>query len=223
MVAAVNPCGFMMLPAYLVLYLGLKEADFAQRSVVGRVLRAILVAGSVSLGFGLLFALAGLVISAGGRYLMAATPWFGVLIGLALVALAPFQLAGRGVSADVFERLAQRGGDPKVATPRGFFLFGLAHGAALLSCTLPVFMIVVGSGLASGDWFRGVLQFVSYGLGLATVFVALTVALALFKQGVATNLRRAVPYVRHAAAVLLMLAGVYLDTYRWPSVGWQSG
>jgi cytochrome c-type biogenesis protein len=187
------------------------------------VLRALLVAGAVSLGFGLLFALAGLVISAGGSYLMAATPWFGVLIGLALVALGILQLTGRSVATGLFERLAERGANPNAATPRGFFLFGLAYGAASLSCTLPVFMIVVGSGLASGDWIRGALQFVSYGLGMATIVVALTVALALIKQGVTTSLRRAVPYVRQAAAVLLLLAGIYLVTYWWPSVGLQNG
>jgi hypothetical protein len=35
-------------------------------------------------------------------------------------------------------------------------------------------------------------------------------------------LRGAVPYVRQAAAVLL-LAGIYLVTYWWPSVGLQNG
>ena len=32
MVAAVNPCGFAMLPAYLSLYLGAHEEDFGKRS-----------------------------------------------------------------------------------------------------------------------------------------------------------------------------------------------
>jgi cytochrome c-type biogenesis protein len=31
MVAAVNPCGFAMLPAYLSLYLGAREEEFAKR------------------------------------------------------------------------------------------------------------------------------------------------------------------------------------------------
>jgi cytochrome c biogenesis protein CcdA len=32
MIAAVNPCGFAMLPAYLSLYLGAEESDFGKRS-----------------------------------------------------------------------------------------------------------------------------------------------------------------------------------------------
>src|SRR6476661_8888410 len=81
MVAAVNPCGFVMLPAYLSLYLGLREADFASRPAAERILRGVAVGGAVSMGFIVLFALAGTAISAGGRYLLAWTPWFGTLIG----------------------------------------------------------------------------------------------------------------------------------------------
>src|SRR5438093_10814929 len=70
MVATVNPCGFVMLPAYLSLYLGAQESDFAERSTAARLLRGLSVGLSVSLGFVLLFAAAGLVIAAGGRYLL---------------------------------------------------------------------------------------------------------------------------------------------------------
>jgi cytochrome c-type biogenesis protein len=219
MVAAVNPCGFVMLPAYLSLYLGAHEATFAERSLLSRVLRALLVGISVSGGFVLLFGAVGLAVSAGGRYLMAATPWVGVLIGLALVGLGILQLAGKSIYAGAFERLAERGTDPKASTLRGFLLFGLAYGAASLGCTLPVFLVVVGSAVASAGWLAGTLQFVSYGLGLGAIVVTLTIALALFKQGVATTLRRVVPHVQQAAAVLLLLAGVYLVIYWAPSVG----
>src|SRR5581483_7689062 len=85
MVAAVNPCGFVMLPAYLSLYLGAHEATFAERSLLSRVLRALLVGISVSGGFVLLFGAVGLAVSAGGRYLMAAPPGGGLLSGRALV------------------------------------------------------------------------------------------------------------------------------------------
>ena len=77
----------------------------------------------------------------------------------------------------------------------------------------------VGSAIASAGWLPGALQFVSYGLGMAAIVVTLTVTLALFKQGLASALRRAIPHVQRAAAVLLLLAGIYLVTYWWPSVG----
>ncbi len=81
MVAAVNPCGFAMLPAYLSLYLGSREAGFGKRPALGRVFRAVLIGGVVSMGFVLLFSMAGVIVAAGGSVIMEAMPWFGVVIG----------------------------------------------------------------------------------------------------------------------------------------------
>ncbi len=220
MVAAVNPCGFAMLPAYLSLYLGANEEDFAKRSSLMRLLSALLVGATVSSGFVLLFAAAGLAISAGGSALLALMPALGTVIGGALVLIGLWMLAGRTLYTGVFERLASRVGDPGRVSMRGFFLFGLAYGAASLNCTLPVFLAVIGSSLATGGVLAGAGQFLGFGLGMAAVLMVLTLALAFFKQGLVKWLRRAVPYVQLASAVLLVLAGAYI-IYYWSSA--QSG
>jgi len=217
MVAAVNPCGFAMLPAYLSLYLGAKEDDFAKRPAVARILRAFMVGATVCLGFILLFGLAGIIISAGGNALLGAMPWIGILIGVALILLGLWVLAGRSLYLGVFERFASRVGDPSTVSVRGFFLFGLAYGTASLSCTLPVFLVVVGSGIMAGGFLTGMGQFLGYGLGMASVIMALTLALAFFKQGLVARLRKAAPYVQLASAVLLVLAGAYMISYWWSS------
>ncbi len=218
MIAAVNPCGFAMLPAYLSLYLGTEESDFGKRSSLMRLLRALLVVAIVSSGFVLLFAAAGLAISAGGSALLAVMPALGIVIGAVLVLIGLWMLAGRTLYTGVFERLAGRIGDPGTVSVRGFFLFGLAYGAASLSCTLPVFLAVIGSSLATGGVLAGAGQFVSFGLGMAAVLMMLTLALAFFKQGLVKWLRGAVPYVQLASAVLLVLAGAYI-IYYWISSG----
>ena len=220
MVAAINPCGFAMLPAYLSLYLGVEEDDFDKRSFAVRLLRALLVGVTVSLGFVLLFATAGLAISAGGSALLSIMPTLGIVIGGALVLFGLWMLAGRALYTGFFERLASRVGNPGTVSIRGFFLFGLAYGAASLSCTLPVFLAVVGSSLATGGVLAGAGQFLVFGLGMAAVLMALTLALAFFKQGLVKWLRGAVPYVQLASALLLVLAGAYI-IYYWLSA--QSG
>ncbi|MEJ7843208.1 MAG: cytochrome c biogenesis protein CcdA [Rubrobacter sp.] len=219
MIAAVNPCGFAMLPAYLSLYLGAEDEDFGKRSSPIRLLRALLVGAIVSSGFVLLFGAAGLAISAGGSALLAAMPALGIAIGGVLVLIGLWMLAGRTLYTGVFERLASRVVDPGTVSIRGFFLFGLAYGAASLSCTLPVFLAVVGSSLATGGVLAGAGQFVSFGLGMAAVLMVLTVALAFFKQGLVKWLRGAVPYVQLASAVLLVLAGAYIIYYWLSSSG----
>ena len=215
-VAAVNPCGFAMLPAYLSLYLGNQEAGFEKRSSLGRALRALLIGSVVSLGFVVLFGLAGVIVSAGGSVILGIMPWVGMVIGVALALMGFWMLAGRTLYTGVFERLAARVGDPKAMSVRGFFLFGLAYGLASLSCTLPVFLAVMGSSITTGSFASGVGQFVSYGLGMTSVLVVLTLALALFKGSVISRLRSVTPYVQQISAALLVVAGAYIIFYWWP-------
>jgi cytochrome c-type biogenesis protein len=218
MVAAVNPCGFAMLPAYLSLYLGAHEDDFGKSPSMTRLLRALLVGATVSSGFVVLFGLAGLIVSVSGTLLLDVMPSLGIVIGGVLVLVGLGMLAGRTLQAGVFEQFAGRVGDPSNVSVPGFFLFGLAYGAASLSCTLPAFLAVVGSSLASGGVLAGVGRFLGFGLSMAAVLMTLTLALAFFKQGLVKWLRKAVPYVQLASAVLLVLAGAYLIFY-WLSSG----
>jgi cytochrome c-type biogenesis protein len=216
MVAAVNPCGFAMLPAYLSLYLGTEERGFAERSAPRRALRALAVGCLVSSGFVVLFVLAGGVVSAGGTLLIEAMPVLGVLVGEALVVLGVWMvLAGRAPYTAILGRLAARVGDPRSVGVRGFFMFGLAYGTASLGCTLPAFLAVVGSGFAAGGMVAGAARSVGYGLGMASVLVTLTVALAFFKEGLLKRLRGTLPYVQTASAILLILAGAYVIFYWW--------
>jgi cytochrome c-type biogenesis protein len=213
MVAAVNPCGFAMLPAYLSLYLGAREEEFAKRPAGARALRALLVSLAVSSGFVLLFGAAGVVVAAGGHALLGAMPWVGFTIGVVLSVVGLWMLAGRSLYASFFQRIAGRLGSPKLASPKGFFLFGLGYGAASLSCTLPVFLLVVGNGIAAGSFLPAMAGFMGYALGMASVIVTLTLALAFFKSGLIAWFGRAMPHVRLASAILLLGAGVYLILY----------
>lgn len=217
MIAAVNPCGFAMLPAYLSIYLGVDDGT-AQPNSLRRLGRAVLVGATVSSGFVLLFAVAGLIISAGGYLLINAMPWLGALMGVVMIGLGLLLLLGRTFSPAAFDRVAASLSTSPERSIRGFFLFGLAYGIASLGCTLPVFLVAVGGALTGGGPVHGLVQFVSYSLGMATIIVSLTVALSLFKAGLVGLLRRAMPYVHSAAAVLLLLAGFWIVLYWSPQL-----
>jgi cytochrome c biogenesis protein CcdA len=215
MISTVNPCGFVMLPAYLSLYVGLQGSGSSHPSVSRRVGRALLVGLTASAGFVLLFAVIGTAVSAGGSFLIPAMPWMAVVIGLGLAGFGLAMLAGRGISVGFVGRVTSKIRAPSSASIVGFFLFGLAFGAASLSCTLPIFLMVVGSAVASGGFLSGLVQFVSYGSGMGLVLIALTLGIALFREGIIVGgLQRALPYVERAAAVLLVVAGSYI-VYYW--------
>lgn len=213
MLAAVNPCGFAMLPAYLALYLGTGEQ--ARSSGLERLSRAFLVGGSLTLGFSTLFVIAGIVVSLGGTFLFPMMPWIGMTLGIALVLLGIALFFGRVLAPPAFERLADRLMQRPGRSVGNFYLFGLAYGLASLSCTLPVFMIAAGSALLSGDLVRGTVQLISYSLGMSLVIMTLTFAVAFLRYGLVSRIRRLAPYVRTAAAALLVFAGTTIVLYWW--------
>jgi cytochrome c-type biogenesis protein len=219
MVSAVNPCGFAMLPVYLTLYLGAEDRAFRDRSLLLRIVKACWIALVVTAGFALLFGLVGAVVSAGGSVLLAWMPWLSLVVGIALIALGFWLLLGHSLSLHAIANLAGRIGDPREMSVPGFFLFGVAFGATSLSCTLPIFLLVVGSSVAAGDFTTGLSQFVSYILGMGSVMLALTLGIAVIKEGVVVGaLRRLLPYVQKISALLLLAAGVYI-VYYWLASG----
>lgn len=216
MVAAVNPCGFAMLPAYLGLYLG--TSDENEDTVVQSLGQAIVVSTFVTAGFVVLFGVVGLLIGAGAQVLVSIFPWIGLAVGVLLVTVGGWMLGGGALYASLGERLAAQVGSPGETSLKGYFLFGLSYGIASLSCTLPIFLSVVGSTVAVGGFIGALLQFILYALGMGFVILLLTVSMALFKGAMVTTLRKGLPYVQAVSAILLMVAGGYI-VYYWLTIG----
>lgn len=215
MMSAVNPCGFALLPTYLALFLGSREEAFRQQAAPRRLAVALGVAAVVSLGFVLLFGAVGGLVLAGARAVIGAMPWISLLIGIGLVTLGAWMLAGRRLSSEALLRLGTRITGSGGGGLRGYFLYGVTFGICSVSCTLPVFLVVVGSALATGSALLSLLQFVSYGLGMALVVTVATIAVALVREGVLLGrMRRLMPWLQPATGVFVMLAGVYI-VYYW--------
>lgn len=227
MVAAVNPCGFAMLPAYLGLFLGsratiggaspgdaVSAVATAPWAMAQQVSRATLVALVVTAGFVVLFGVAGIVISAGARVIVQWMPWVALGIGVVLVVLGLAMLRGRHLSANFAVRLADRLGELGSVSVRGFFVFGVAYAAASLSCTLPIFLTVVGSSLVASGFAPAAFQFVSYALGMGLIMLIFTLGIAVFKGAAVGGLRSVLPYMERVSALLLIVAGSYI-VYYW--------
>jgi len=205
LVATVNPCGFVMLPVYLSWFIGTDEHE----EVTARVGRALAVSGVVSLSFLAVFTAVGLLFSAGALVVVDAIPW---------VAIA----AGAGVAVAGVAML--RGWKPVITLPQpsagvrrrgtgGAAVFGISYAVASLSCTLPVFLAVVAGTLTRADLASGVVTFVAYGAGMSLVLVAVAVAVALARTALLTWLRSVSRRVDRVAAVLLVVAGLYVVGY----------
>ena len=185
MASAVNPCGFAMLPAYL----GSNEKDATRRNPVRRLGRALLMGGAVTVGVVVLFGIAGLVIGGGARTVVDIIPWLGLSIGILLAILGAWTLGSGKLYSGIAGRLASHIGDPGQLGVKGYFLFGLSYGTASLSCTLPIFLAVVGTSLAVSRIPSALGQLSLYSLGMGAVIMALTMGMALFQGAMVGPLR----------------------------------
>jgi cytochrome c biogenesis protein CcdA len=211
MVAAFNPCGFALLPAYISWFLGTAsagEGDQPQPTAV-LALRAVRVSLALTAGFAAVFLLAGTLITQASVTVQQYTPWLTVLIGVALVPVGLATMAGW---------------QPKVALPtiqrgsggrdlRSMFWFGVSYATVSLSCTIPAFLVAVSGVLDRGGLVNGLTVFGAYALGMGAVLTLLTVALAVFHQGLVVRLRRILPVIPRVAGALLAVAGAYVAYY----------
>jgi cytochrome c biogenesis protein CcdA len=207
MVASVNPCGALMLPSYIFFQLG---TEGEQVPVVERLLKALRIAIVTAAGFTAIFGVVGVVVSAGGRWLTSFFPVAGLIIGLVMLGLGVWLLVShRSLGILAASRVAVR---PE-RTLWNMFLFGMAYAISSLSCTLPIFLVVIGSALGSAGLFVSLAQFLGYSLGMGAVLGVITVGTALFREVVERWLRRVLPYVHRLSALFLIGAGIYLIYY----------
>jgi cytochrome c-type biogenesis protein len=212
--ASVNPCGFPLLPAFLSFYVGAEEEDLPRAPA--RVGQGLLVGLLVSTGFLAVFALVGVPIAYGVTQLTSAIPWAGLGIGILMVTAAGAGLAGRTLYLSPKRSLRVR----RRRRPATTVWFGAAYAVCSLGCTLPIFVALVGASLATASVMEGTIVFGAYGLGMATMLMALSLGAALARDGLARRLKRLLPHMQRVASGLLLIAGAYL-TYYWGRVIWS--
>ncbi len=212
MVASVNPCGFVLLPAYLGDYLADDRGAPGGR---GRAGRALVVSATVTASFALLFGFAGILAGLAASALTSSLPWIGTAVGVGLILLAGVLASGRDLTVPAAARAAQHlKAAPRIRGLGGYAAYGTAYGLASLGCTLPIFLAVVATSLQLHGLADAIGQFLLFGIGMGTVLAGLTIATAWFGDGL---IRRTRPLGRHigwASAVLLWLAGAYV-VYYW--------
>ncbi|MDR3088685.1 MAG: hypothetical protein LBU39_02585 [Desulfobulbaceae bacterium] len=217
MVSAVNPCGFFMLPVYLSLYLGTEERQIVSLSPWRRLVRALWLALVVTCGFALVFLACGLVVASGGLVLMDMIPWFAMVVALLLMISGVWMLFGQNISLPRLAKIAEKLGDPRDITSRGFFLFGLAYGLTSLGCALPIFLAMLGGSVATRDAMAVARLCLAYVGGVGCILLALTLAIAFVKGRLVVGALRAIlPYSHKLTAFFLLAAGLYI-LYYWLS------
>ncbi|PRY38736.1 cytochrome c biogenesis CcdA family protein [Umezawaea tangerina] len=205
LIAALNPCGFAMLPAYLTLVVLGDEQHGRPRAVA----RALAATATMALGFLTVFGTFGLVIAPLATSVQRYLPAVTVLIGLGLLALGVVMLTGREPTL----LLPKSGRGAPTARLRSMFGYGLAYATASLSCTIGPFLAVTSTTFRHGSVVDGVLAYLAYAAGMALVVGVLATAVALAGTSVLTGARRLLPHVNRAGGALLVVVGAYVGYY----------
>jgi len=214
-VAAFNPCGFALLPAYL----GLLAADESPGRRAAVTLRAVRFAAGMTVGFVAVFGLAGLVLSTLALSIEPYLPVVTVVIGIILIGLGAWLLAGKHLA---IPGLAGHGSAPSAMwlTQIGY---GVSFALASLSCTIGPFLAVTASSLSTAGTLGVVSAFLAYALGMGTVVLVLALAVVAARTSFVRVMRRAGAAISRGSGLLLVIAGAYVTWYGWFEIRVLSG
>tara|TARA_Y100001936_G_scaffold112611_1_gene110657 strand:+ start:152 stop:1282 length:1131 start_codon:yes stop_codon:yes gene_type:complete len=211
LIAAFNPCGFAMLPAYLAYFLGheLKNPPDGYQGF----LNGIKVSMTLSAGFVFVFALVGILtntvisensIEERAGYITLPIGLVLILLGLAMIRGYQPNIKIPGLHIKNFNRQL-----PSI------FLFGVSYAIVSIGCSAPIFFITVGSSFSRDGVINGVAVFITYAIGMSIVVAFLTISLALTRTMIAKNMKRVLPYLSPISGLLLTAAGFFLASYGW--------
>ena len=209
--AAVNPCGFVLLPTYLMYFLGLETNREATQTASLR--RALTVSAAVSSGFIAIFLVVGIVTRLFTTVISDNAKYVGLIVGVVLTIMGVAMLAG-------WKPTFMRPSIPteRDSTVRAMFVYGIAYAVASIGCTIGLLTTVVLGSVGRHGFVSGVSSIVLYGLGMALFVTALTVTLATAQRGLLTFARNSLRYIDKVSAVFIALAGLYLTWYWYGAV-----
>jgi cytochrome c-type biogenesis protein len=210
--AAVNPCGFVLLPTYLLYYLG-TELNRGDESRSTTLRRGLSVGTAVSSGFVGLFIVVGVISRAFTTVIRDNAKYAALVIGVALVVMGIAML---------------RGWKPPIAQPdvsiqrkRTFwnmFLFGIVYAVASIGCTIGLLTSVILGSIGRDGFVAGVISIALYGLGMGLLVVSLTVALAFARVGLVSTVKKGFRWFDKVTAVFVILTGAYLSWYWFAAI-----
>lgn len=211
MVAAFNPCGFAILPAYIaVLATGTAESRLPR---VLALRRATTFALAMSLGFLMVFVSFGLLFVAVNASLQGV-----VLPAMSFVTLAlGLLVVWLGVVVIVRGELRGPGMRFAGSAPRTSFwsqlLYGATFALASMSCTIGLFLAIVAQAFAAPNPVAAGAPFVLYAIGMGSSIMIVSLVAAVAGMGLAAGLRRHTPTLMRIGGVVMVIAGLYVVVF----------
>lgn len=212
-VAAFNPCGFALLPAYLGLIARPSEGSGRTRYTHWYSLaRGVRFAAGMTVGFMIVFGIAAAIFLPFAGVVARTLPYVTIAIGVVLVSVGGWLLAGRELQIPKLPGFSGR-------APSGSWLsqigYGITFALASLSCTIGPFLAMVSIAAAADSPGTSIAAFVAYALGMGSVVLVIAVMVTMTSGALVARIRGAAPIINRVSGVLLLVAGAYVAWYGW--------
>jgi len=209
--AAVNPCGFVLLPTYLLFFLGTREEENLTTSE--RLRRALVVGAGISVGFLGIFFVIGVISRLFTQWIEFNAKYASFVIGIGLLVAGVRMLSGWTPKF----AMPQIGG-VRTRTFRATVVYGVAYAIASIGCTIGFLTTAVFGSIAVNGFVSGVISILLYGLGMAMLVTALTICLAFAKTGLVTLIKNRLNIIEKIGAGFVTLTGIYLIAYWYAAI-----
>ena len=233
-----SPCAFPLLPGYITFYfqqraqLGKRKEEEATATgaaapvkvSAGRSALTGLKLGSFSGGgIVLVYLVIGVIIIGlvifGMKISGAAISYMKPVVGAVLLLMGVLTVLdvpiNTGYITAPFSRLKERirpsrGVQQVSFSPSGLFLYGVAYGSASASCSVPVFIALVGVSVSTGNPMDALVTFLVFLFSLWLLMAVMTAVLSVSEEKVRRGLMRHYIAIKKVTGVVFLFAGGYL-------------
>ncbi|MDC0960795.1 cytochrome c biogenesis protein CcdA [Dehalococcoidia bacterium] len=210
--AAFNPCGIVMLPAYLGMYINSSKSN-SNVSFSKKLTNASSIILFVGMGFILLFSIVAILISFSSNLVGSLIPYISILLSLIIIYFGVSELQGKSIFSTFITSFSSKIGNPGKTTPYGFLLFGISYGLASVGCALPIFVSMLTKTLSSTTFISPIIDFFLYSLGMISVIAILTI-ITVFSTNLTRKISSAFRSQSHNLfGIFLSFAGVFMLMY----------
>ena len=207
--AAVNPCGIVMLPVYLALYVRGEDGNNNLSQKLNSSFKVII---SVGLGFIILFVLISGIVFFSKSIIGSLIPYLSIFLSIFIIYFGIGEIFRKKTFNSTLMSLGNKIGNPKNIGIIPYVLFGISYGLVSVGCALPIFISLVTKTLDNS--FLGILfNFTMYSLGMLSIIAFITFS-TLFSVNSFAKFNK---FLRSNSSIIfglfLTLAGMYMLSY----------
>ena len=208
-----SPCAFPMLPGYISYYIGIKKQN-QQESIIKISITKILMDGVLgglvcATGAIFVFVLFGIGVSffveAIRNVLRKNIILINPFIGIILILMGILLLKQKNFSFLPKIKMA-----PKKKGYLGLFSYGILYSLVAAGCVAPLFVGVIARAFTSSTFLEGILVFLPYALGLAVLFIAVTLLIVSARETIVRKMNHLLPHIQKIGAIILIIVGIWV-------------